>query len=394
MRGEHAIGQEIPELRLRPPMHNAVNDTMEIRRWIHVVRDARRDDRQDVAGARSYPLPSREWSSSGAHVAFFLMAPSDRPPKANGHAVLDPPARPPALSAAGDPRRSAPIVVVIQTKDRAFLGCRFVLDWSPVLVGSDSENDIVVHDPNVSPRHAHFENHDTAWWCVDDGSTDGLYIDDQLTTAPARLANGARIGIGSTVLKFLTGPDVEAQYHEEIYRMTIVDGLTQVYVVRYLFEALDKEWTRARRHGSALALLTIELDAIEGLGALPGAADRVLREFAGVLRRSVPRDAILARYRDERFAMILPEHALETAGAFAESLRERIANSTLAVGQRALRPTACIGVALRHDDDMTSADILQRAGRALDLARSRGRNQVECTTVEKGPSSGFGRSGS
>jgi two-component system cell cycle response regulator len=195
--------------------------------------------------------------------------------------------------------------------------------------------------------------------------------------------------MGSTVFKFLAGPDVEDQYREEVYRMTIVDGLTEVYVLRYLLEALDKAWMRAQRHGSALALLTIELDAIEGAGALPGAAaDRVLREFAGVLRRSVPCDAILARYRPERFAMLLPEQAFETACAFAESLREHIANSTLAVGQRALRPTAGIGVASRHDDDRTSADILQRADRALDLATSRGRNQVECTAGERDPTAG------
>ena len=52
MRSEHAVGQKVSELRLRPPMHNAVDDAMEIRPRVDVVGDAGRDDRQDVAGAR------------------------------------------------------------------------------------------------------------------------------------------------------------------------------------------------------------------------------------------------------------------------------------------------------------------------------------------------------
>ncbi len=49
MRGEHAIGQEFPELRLQPPVHNAVNDPVQVRARVDVVGDARRDDREDVA---------------------------------------------------------------------------------------------------------------------------------------------------------------------------------------------------------------------------------------------------------------------------------------------------------------------------------------------------------
>ena len=43
------------------------------------------------------------------------------------------------------------------------------------------------------------------------------------------LKNGDRVKIGPTIFKFLSGADVEAQYHEEIYRMTIIDGLTEAY---------------------------------------------------------------------------------------------------------------------------------------------------------------------
>ncbi len=308
--------------------------------------------------------------------------------------MLEPPARPPpALSAEECAPGTAPILVVIHTREAHLLGRRFVLDRSPILVGRGAENHIVLQDASVSPRHAHLEGCDAAWWCVDDGSMDGLYIGDQRTTGRGPLARGSRIGIGSTIFKFLSGRGLEAQYHEEIYRLTVCDGLTQVYRERYLFEALDKEILRAQRRGSTLALLMIEVDelgALDGSNELPNMGDRVLREVASLLRRSVPREGILARYGDERFVMVLPERTLETARAVAENLCEKVANSPLAVGPRGLRATVCIGGAQQRGDDRAGADILERASRALQVAKGRGRSQLECKVVDEGPNSGPG----
>jgi two-component system cell cycle response regulator len=330
------------------------------------------------------------------------MAASDRPPapqrasdhpKTSGSAVLEPPPRPPALSAEQDPPGNDAILVVIYTKNAHLLGRRFVLDQSPVLVGRDAENDIVLRDASVSPRHAHLEAREATWWCVDDGSADGLYIDDRLTIGGARLAHGARIAIGSTVFKFLCGSELEAKYHEEIYQITVSDGLTQVHRERYLVEMLDKEILRARRRGSALALLMIEVDelgAIGGSNGPPNMGDHVLREVAGLLRHCVPRDGLLARRGDAAFVIVLPECTLESARAVAESVCEKVASSRLAVGPGGLRATVCIGGVQRGAEDRASGDILERASRALHVARSRGRNQLECRAVDECPNSGPG----
>jgi pSer/pThr/pTyr-binding forkhead associated (FHA) protein len=98
-----------------------------------------------------------------------------------------------------DPPGNAPILVVVHTEEVQLLGRRYVLHRSPVFVGRGAENDIVLQDAKVSPQHAQLEERDAAWWCGDDGSTDGLYIDDRRTTGPIALSHGTRIGIGSTV---------------------------------------------------------------------------------------------------------------------------------------------------------------------------------------------------
>jgi diguanylate cyclase (GGDEF)-like protein len=210
------------------------------------------------------------------------------------------------------------------------------------------------------------------------------------TTEPALLASGTRIGIGSTIFKFLSGSRLEAQYHQEIYGLTVCDGLTQVYRERYLVELLDKEIVRAQRRGSALALLLIEVDGL-GPNGPPNAGDHVLREVAALLRRSVrAREEILARFGAERFVMVLPERTLETARGVAECLCQKVANSPLAVGPRRLRATVCIGGAQLRDDDRASAGVLERANHALRVAKSRGRNQLECKGLGESPSSGPG----
>jgi pSer/pThr/pTyr-binding forkhead associated (FHA) protein len=194
--------------------------------------------------------------------------------------VLEPPQKPPpAVSAEKDGPGIAPLLVVIHANPRPLLGRRYVLDHSPVLVGRGVENDIVIQDGSVSRRHAHLERRDAAWWCIDDSSTDGVYIDDRKATGRTPLACGTRIGIGSTIFKFLCGSQLEERYEEEIYRLTVCDGLTQAYRERYLIEALDKEIVRARRRGSRLALLMIEVDELEAIDRERGLlndGDRVL----------------------------------------------------------------------------------------------------------------------
>ena len=142
-------------------------------------------------------------------------------------------------------------VVVIYAAEPGLLGKRYVLDKSPLRVGRGGDNHIVLDGDSVSRRHSHFERRSNGWFIVDDGSTNGTFLNEEQIKREAGLNNGDRVKVGPTILKYLSGLDAEAKYHEEIYRMTIVDGLTQIHNKRYLFEALDKELIRARRYDRA-----------------------------------------------------------------------------------------------------------------------------------------------
>jgi two-component system cell cycle response regulator len=269
-------------------------------------------------------------------------------------------------------------LVVIYTKEPTLLGRRFVLDSSPIRIGRGAENHIVLEGDSVSRRHAHFEQRSGAWWCVDDGSTNGSYVNDEQIMREARMSNGDRIKIGPTIFKFLSGEDVEAQYHEEIYRMTIIDGLTQVHVKRYLLEALDKELMRARRHQRELSFLMLDIDHFKKINDVHGhlAGDYVLKEVARLMQQRIRRDEVLARYGGEEFAIILPETTLEGACALAEGLREKIEESRFVFQGETIRVTISIGAAILVEEHRASLDLIRKADEKLFEAKRAGRNRV------------------
>jgi two-component system, cell cycle response regulator len=269
-------------------------------------------------------------------------------------------------------------LVVIYTAEPGLLGKRFVLEKSPTRVGRGADSQIVLEGDSVSRRHAHLERRAGAWYVVDDGSTNGTYVNEEQISREQLLVNGDRIKIGPSILKFLSGADAEAKYHEEIYRMTIVDGLTQIHNKRALFENLEKELMRARRYERDLSLLMFDIDYFKRINDQYGhlAGDHVLRELARIVQERIRREEVFARYGGEEFVIVLPETSLPGAAALAESLRARVANHPFVFQGERIPVTVSIGTALLGENDKVAADLIQRADEKLYEAKRGGRNRV------------------
>ena len=198
----------------------------------------------------------------------------------------------------------------------------------------------------------------------------------------ARLGNGDRIKIGPTIFKFLSGQDVEAQYHEEIYRMTIIDGLTQVHVKRYLLESLDKELMRARRHARDLSFLMLDIDHFKKVNDTYGhlTGDAVLAAIAAATRALLREYDIIGRFGGEEFAILLPQTSTAEATQVTERLRARIPHIAIP-GGGPVSPmpsgiTVSIGVAAAANPRHDLVDLLATADHALYQAKNSGRNRV------------------
>ena len=268
-------------------------------------------------------------------------------------------------------------VVVIYAQEPGLLGKRYVLERSPLRIGRGGDNHIVLEGDSVSRRHAHFERRSGAWFIVDDGSTNGTFLNEEQVKGDATLTNGDRVKVGPSILKYLSGLDAEAKYHEEIYRMTIVDGLTQIHNKRYLFEALDKELIRARRYDRQLSLLIFDIDFFKNINDQYGhlAGDHVLRELARIVQERIRRDEVFARYGGEEFVIVLPETPLSGGVALAENLRGRVETHAFAFQGERIPVTISVGCAMLGEEK-TAAELIQRADDKLYEAKRGGRNKV------------------
>ncbi|MBM4321607.1 MAG: GGDEF domain-containing protein [Deltaproteobacteria bacterium] len=260
----------------------------------------------------------------------------------------------------------------------ARLGQRFLLPQGTMLVvGRERDSDIALVEDAVSRKHAEISSTEQGVQLLDLDSTNGTYINGK-PVSQVRLTQGDLVKIGGTIFKFLDSGNVESAYFEEIYRMTIMDGLTEIHNRRYLLETMERELPRARRHGRPLSLILFDLDHFkqvnDNFGHLTG--DHVLREMAAIIRQRVRREEVFARYGGEEFVILLPETLLEPARHYAEQLRKLVERHTFLFEGRELAMTISLGVAELIAGMSTPQELIQAADQMLYQAKSRGRNRV------------------
>jgi two-component system cell cycle response regulator len=267
-------------------------------------------------------------------------------------------------------------IVVIYSSDQRQFGKRYVLGDEPLTVGRGQENRLVLDNDSVSRRHCRIERRNTSWHVVDLDSTNGTYVNDQ-QVADYQMRRGDQLKIGDTIVKFLSGSDLEAQYHETIYRMTIIDGLTQIHNKRYLMETLEREIPRARRHARPLSVVMFDIDHFKSINDNYGhlAGDYVLKELATLVKSRLRPDDIVGRYGGEEFCALLPETSLPGAAAIAEDLRRRVQERAFVFEGETIPVTVSLGCSeLSVDTDVLT--LIKTADERLYDAKRGGRNKV------------------
>lgn len=179
---------------------------------------------------------------------------------------------------------------------------------------------------------------------------------------------------GQAALTIERGERVRSLEH-----LAITDGLTRLYNHRYLQHRLEQEIERARRYGSPLSVLMIDIDHFKQINDRYGhaAGDIVLTELGRVLTQDLRVTEIIARYGGEEFVIVLPQTSASAAVIAAERLRKRVETHSFPIGgDYAISLTISIGVAGMEDKNMTRTDLLERADKALYAAKENGRNAV------------------
>jgi diguanylate cyclase (GGDEF)-like protein len=245
-------------------------------------------------------------------------------------------------------------------------------------MGRGSDCQLAVEDTAVSRVHAYIDYTAGRFVLVDHDSLNGTFVKAKRVRAHL-LEDGDVVQIGGTILKFLAGSNIEAQYHETLYEMLITDGLTGIHNKRFFTETLSRELVRSRRRNRPLSLVLFDFDHFKQINDQHGhlAGDAVLRDVIARIKPKVRQDEVLARYGGEEFAVLLPESTAEEAFGFAERIRLVVCEQSVFVNDEEIPASVSIGVATTDGRvEIDALDLIAQADRKLYEAKVAGRNCV------------------
>jgi diguanylate cyclase (GGDEF)-like protein len=207
-----------------------------------------------------------------------------------------------------------------------------------------------------------------------------LPIDLHFLHVSAVVENSARaatlISVSLVVFSFV-GMFV-AESKRRLHDETRLDSLTGLRNRRAMEEIALHEVLVAARTQRPLSLLMMDIDHFKKLNDTwgHGLGDRCLRAIGGVLLTVTGADDRVIRMGGEEFAVILPNHDLESAARIGERLRATVEGLRLAENDDVASFTVSIGVGPWVATEPAWSEMLRRADVALYRAKREGRNRV------------------
>lgn len=262
------------------------------------------------------------------------------------------------------------------------VGRVFALQTENTVLGREDAATIQLMDPGVSRRHAEIKRSASGEHRLCDlGSRNGTYANNQRLTAEHPLRDGDRVQLGLiSILKFTLNDNFEAHYAQRMYDAALRDGLTGAFNRRYFDQRLLSEFSFARRHGSSLSLIMIDLDHFKQLNDTRGhlAGDSVLRQLCERVSDVVRAEDVVVRYGGEEFALLCRDTGLKEASMLAERVRHAIADASFPLeDDNQASVTISAGVVAVPDREIDSPEALvSAADSALYEAKRQGRNCV------------------
>ena len=158
----------------------------------------------------------------------------------------------------------------------------------------------------------------------------------------------------------------------------LTDELTRLANRRGWERRLETEFKRFKRYSHKTSLVLLDIDDFkkfnDSFGHLVG--DQALREVARVVSGCIREVDLAARYGGEEFTALLPDTDLKGGAVVAERMRTALAATSFTVKGRPIPLTASFGVAEFRPQDEAPTDSLDRADKALYLAKEKGKNRV------------------
>lgn len=174
-------------------------------------------------------------------------------------------------------------------------------------------------------------------------------------------------------------------------KQSTTDSLMRIYNRRYLETRLEQEFSRAKRYKENLVFMMLDIDHFKSVNDQYGhdIGDKVLIELAKLLKATVRKSDVIARYGGEEIAIICPKIEIQGAMILAERLRHTVnENLTISIQDMVIAKkhaisgnlheiTVSIGVSCIDDSFNDYFEFMKHADKALYQAKHDGRNRVE-----------------
>ncbi|MEN3367404.1 MAG: hypothetical protein V7606_4678 [Burkholderiales bacterium] len=163
-----------------------------------------------------------------------------------------------------------------------------------------------------------------------------------------------------------------------LLRISITDHLTGAYTRRFFYESLVKLMSAARRHGTPLSVIMIDVDNFKHINDTYGhpVGDEVLQILSSTCREALRTADVFSRFGGEEFIIALPDTDECAAHEVAERLRLGAMLQPIAMTDATVHLTISCGIAQFRASDFLVEDMIKRADQALYAAKNTGRNRV------------------
>ena len=203
-----------------------------------------------------------------------------------------------------------------------------------------------------------------------------------------KLAGGKKVRLTCGVLpdggRMLNYTDVTDMVDEaaRLEDLANLDGLTGLANRRQLNVIAHRDFERARREMTPMAVILLDIDRFKRVNDDFGhdIGDRAICHVANICRDSKRSTDFVARIGGEEYVILLPDTTSEGAQVISERIRRRVEANPLIVNGSQLGLTVSAGVAELDATCSDFASLMKRADRLLYQAKSEGRNRVLCAS--------------
>ena len=167
--------------------------------------------------------------------------------------------------------------------------------------------------------------------------------------------------------------------NKKLKESVVIDPQTELYNHRYMTEAIEAEFNRAKRYAQPIAAIMLDIDYFKSINDVYGHqyGDLILKQFASQLKRMVRPYDIVARYGGEEFVIISPGADKKNALALAQRILDAV--NLYNFGNREQNVKIKLSMAVvSYPEDVTvrALNLIEVANEILDKAKELGGNRV------------------